>query len=56
MLPDILERDADLSAKQVKILEKFVDRKLQSLASEVDKAGLASDQYHELGRPRRTFS
>lgn len=44
MLPDILERDADLSAKQVKILEKFVDRKLQSLTSEVEKVGLASDQ------------
>jgi len=39
MLPDILERDADLTPKQVKTVEKFVDKKLTSLASDCEKIG-----------------
>lgn len=39
MLPDILERDADLTAKQVKAVEKFADRKLKSLANDCEKLG-----------------
>ena len=40
MLPDVLERDADLTPKQVKTVEKFVDKKLNSLASDTKKMGL----------------
>ena len=39
MLPDVLERDADLKTKQVAKVQKFVDKKLQSLSSEVEKKG-----------------
>ena len=39
MLPDILERDADLQRKQVDTVQNFVDKKLQSLAVEVESIG-----------------
>jgi len=37
ILPDVLEREASLNVKQLKAVQKFVDRKLQSLESESGK-------------------
>ena len=37
ILPDVLEREASLNVKQLKAVQKFVDRKLQSLESEAGK-------------------
>ena len=37
ILPDVLEREANLNIKQLKAVQKFVDRKLQSLESETKK-------------------
>jgi len=37
ILPDVLEREASLNVKQLKAVQKFVDRKLQSLESESKK-------------------
>ena len=37
ILPDVLERESSLNVKQLKAVQKFVDRKLQSLESEAGK-------------------
>lgn len=37
ILPDVLEREADLTRKQTGVVQKFTDKKLQSLASTESK-------------------
>ena len=37
ILPDVLEREADLSLKQLKAVQKYVDKKLKSLENESKK-------------------
>ncbi|GAF78404.1 unnamed protein product [marine sediment metagenome] len=39
IIPDVLERDADLTPKQLKVTQKFCDKKLKALAKEAKKLG-----------------